>query len=56
MKSFRPPIVGRKIKFALAGCGRIAKNHFDSIAKLSDQCELVDVRDTDPVALAVAVA
>ena len=56
MKSFRPPVQGRKIRFALVGCGRIAKNHFDSIAKLSDQCELVDVCDTDATALEAAVA
>lgn len=56
MKPFRPPVNGRKIRFALAGCGRIAKNHFESIAKLSEHCELVDVCDTDPAALAAAVA
>jgi UDP-N-acetyl-2-amino-2-deoxyglucuronate dehydrogenase len=55
MKPFKPPILNRKIRFALAGCGRIAKNHFESIAKLSDQCELVDVCDIEPAALAAAV-
>lgn len=56
MKPFRPPVLDRKIRFALVGCGRIAKNHFESIAKLSEQCELVDVCDTDANALAAAVA
>ena len=56
MKPFRPPILGRKIRFALAGCGRIAKNHFESIAKHGDQCELVDVCDIDPAALEATVA
>ena len=51
MKSFRPSVQGRKIRFALVGCGRIAKNHFDSIAKLSDQSELFDFCDTDATAL-----
>ena len=55
MKSFRPPVQGRNIRFALGGCGRIAKNNFDSIAKLSDQSELFDVCDTDATALGVAV-
>jgi hypothetical protein len=46
MKSFRLPIAGRKIRFALEGCSRIIKNYFDSIAKFSDVC------DTDSAALA----
>jgi UDP-N-acetyl-2-amino-2-deoxyglucuronate dehydrogenase len=56
MKPFRPPVQDRKVRFALAGCGRIAKNHFESIAKHSERCELVDVCDTDPAALAAAVS
>jgi len=55
MKSFAPPITDRKIRFALAGCGRIAKNHFESIRKHAADCELVDVCDVDPAALAAAV-
>jgi UDP-N-acetyl-2-amino-2-deoxyglucuronate dehydrogenase len=47
-------ITGRKIRMALVGCGRIAGNHFSSIAKHSDNVELVDVCDIDPVALASA--
>lgn len=49
------PITDRKIRFALVGCGRIAKNHFASIEKHADRCELVDVCDTDPDALSAAV-
>lgn len=41
----------RKIRFALVGCGRVAKNHFGSIEEHGDRCELVDVCDTDPQAL-----
>jgi UDP-N-acetyl-2-amino-2-deoxyglucuronate dehydrogenase len=52
----RPPITDRKIRFALAGCGRIAANHFGAIEKHADRCELVDVCDVDPAALAAAVA
>ena len=32
MKHFQP-IQGRKIRVALAGCGRISKNHFDALGK-----------------------
>jgi len=49
------PITNRKIRFALVGCGRIAKNHFDSIRQHAAHAELVDVCDTDPAALERAV-
>ncbi|MBF0301976.1 MAG: Gfo/Idh/MocA family oxidoreductase [Desulfamplus sp.] len=39
-------IKDRKIKSALIGCGRISKNHFDSIEKHADNMELVAVCDT----------
>jgi UDP-N-acetyl-2-amino-2-deoxyglucuronate dehydrogenase len=48
-------IVDRKVRFALAGCGRIANNHFEAIKKHSERCELVDVCDVDPAALDAAV-
>ncbi|VEB24928.1 Gfo/Idh/MocA family protein [Avibacterium volantium] len=41
-------IENRKIRIAVVGCGRISKNHFGSILKLSDEYELVAVCDTDP--------
>ncbi len=41
----------RKIRVAVVGCGRIAKNHFASIVKHSDHIELVAVCDIDPVVL-----
>ncbi|HRE13632.1 MAG TPA: Gfo/Idh/MocA family oxidoreductase [Usitatibacteraceae bacterium] len=56
MRHYPPPIAGRRIRFALAGCGRIAANHFASIKQHADRAELVDVCDTDPAALAKAVA
>jgi UDP-N-acetyl-2-amino-2-deoxyglucuronate dehydrogenase len=43
----RPPITG---------CGRIANNHFDSVNAHAEHCELTDVCDVDPTALAAAVA
>ena len=51
----RPPITDRKVKFALVGCGRIANNHFGSITQHAERCELTDVCDIDPTALATAV-
>jgi UDP-N-acetyl-2-amino-2-deoxyglucuronate dehydrogenase len=50
------PITGRKVRFALVGCGRIAANHFDSLRQHTDRAELVDVCDNNPSALAAAVA
>jgi UDP-N-acetyl-2-amino-2-deoxyglucuronate dehydrogenase len=49
------PIIGRKIRFALVGCGRISKNHFDSISQHAGDAELTDVCDINPDALASAV-
>jgi UDP-N-acetyl-2-amino-2-deoxyglucuronate dehydrogenase len=51
----RQPIVDRKVRFALVGCGRIAANHFAAIEAHSDRCELTDVCDVDTTALAAAV-
>jgi UDP-N-acetyl-2-amino-2-deoxyglucuronate dehydrogenase len=47
----KQPILNRKIKIGIVGCGRISKNHFGSLEKLSDQFQLVGVCDTDPRAL-----
>ena len=49
------PILDRPIRFALVGCGRIAKNHFEAIAKHAGRAELVAVCDNQPAALAAAV-
>jgi UDP-N-acetyl-2-amino-2-deoxyglucuronate dehydrogenase len=45
------PIVDRKVRFALVGYGRIAKNHLEAIRRHSEHAELVAVCDTDPKAL-----
>lgn len=47
-------ITDRKIRFALAGCGRVSKNHFDALAAHSANAELVGVCDTDPDRLRTA--
>jgi UDP-N-acetyl-2-amino-2-deoxyglucuronate dehydrogenase len=49
-------IVDRKIRFALVGCGRISRSHFDSLAHHREKAELVAVCDTDPSALEAAVS
>ncbi len=55
MYHFPPPILNRKIRFALVGCGRIAQNHFAAIKQHGDHAELVGVCDINPAALAEAV-
>lgn len=47
MRQFPAPITDRKIRFALIGCGRIAKNHFAALKQHSDRAELVSVCDID---------
>ena len=47
-----PIITDRKLRIAIVGCGRIAKNHFDSLAKYTSDFELVAVCDTKPSASA----
>jgi UDP-N-acetyl-2-amino-2-deoxyglucuronate dehydrogenase len=44
------PITDRKLRIAIIGCGRIAKNHFGSLDKHRDDLELVAVCDTNPAA------
>jgi UDP-N-acetyl-2-amino-2-deoxyglucuronate dehydrogenase len=49
------PIIERKIRIALVGCGRIAQKHFEAIASHGDRIELIAVCDTDFAALEAAV-
>ena len=46
------PVLGRKIRIGIVGCGRISKNHFGSIEKHAQELELVSVCDVDPSVLA----
>jgi len=48
-------VTDRKLRFALVGCGRIAANHMDALARHAERAELVAVCDSDPAALAAAV-
>ena len=49
------PIIDRKVRFAIVGCGRIAANHFSALDTHAERAELVGVCDTDPQALHRAV-
>ena len=49
-------ITGRRIRFALVGCGRISKNHVDALKRHDNHAELVALCDVDPTALASAKA
>lgn len=40
-----------KVRFALVGCGRIARNHFSALREHAGRCELVGICDTDGRAL-----
>jgi UDP-N-acetyl-2-amino-2-deoxyglucuronate dehydrogenase len=54
MRNYPAPILDRKIRFALVGCGRIANNHFGALRQHQDRCQLVGVCDINPTALAEA--
>lgn len=44
-------ICDRKIRFALVGCGRISKNHFDALKTHAKHAEIVSICDIDKKAL-----
>jgi len=50
------PITGRRIRFAVVGCGRIAKNNIAALKQHDSEAEIVAVCDIDPAALAEAQA
>jgi UDP-N-acetyl-2-amino-2-deoxyglucuronate dehydrogenase len=50
------PIKGRRIRFAVVGCGRISKNNIEALQKHAADAEIVAVCDIDPAALKAAVA
>jgi len=47
----KPVPADRRIRFALVGCGRISKSHFDAIEKHAERAELVAACDVDRAAL-----
>ena len=52
----KPVVTGRKIRFALVGCGRISAKHVEAIAAWPADAELVGVADIDPAARERAAA
>ncbi len=48
------PVVNTKLRFAVAGCGRIAGKHFAALDEHSDRTELIAVCDANPDRLARA--
>jgi UDP-N-acetyl-2-amino-2-deoxyglucuronate dehydrogenase len=51
LQRFRPPIRDRRIRFALIGCGRIAKNHIAALKVHEHRAEIVAVCDVVDQAL-----
>lgn len=51
MHNYPPPVRDRKLRFALVGCGRIAKNHMEAMRKHAERAELTAVCDVDRGAL-----
>jgi len=47
-------ITGRRIRFAIVGCGRISRNHVEALKKHAADAELVAVCDIDAAALSAA--
>lgn len=45
------PIQGRKIRFAIVGCGRISERHFQALEAHADNAEIVAVCDAEPARL-----
>lgn len=56
MLKYPAPITDRRLRFAIVGCGRIAKNHMAALKEHAARAEIVAVCDTDPAALAAATA
>lgn len=54
MVEIRPAIRGRKIRFAVVGCGRISAKHFEALKQHLDRAELVGICDTDAATLRLA--
>jgi UDP-N-acetyl-2-amino-2-deoxyglucuronate dehydrogenase len=49
------PIINRKIRFALIGCGRIAQKHFNAILEHAKDAKLIAICDNNPQNLALAI-
>lgn len=56
MLKYPAPVTDRKLRFAIVGCGRIARNHMAALKEHAARAEIVAVCDTDPKALQEAMA
>ena len=56
MIQYPSPILDRRVRFVLVGCGRVSKNHLDAMAQHMERAELVAVCDIEPNALKAAIA
>jgi UDP-N-acetyl-2-amino-2-deoxyglucuronate dehydrogenase len=54
MSRGKSPIVNRRIRIAIVGCGRISTNHFNAIEAHKQNLQLAAVCDTDRAALQAA--
>jgi UDP-N-acetyl-2-amino-2-deoxyglucuronate dehydrogenase len=54
MSELLAPVVGRRVRFALVGCGRIASRHIEALARHTEDSELVAACDTDAARLQAA--
>jgi hypothetical protein len=43
-----PNGIGKKIRIAVVGCGRISRNHFYSILQLKSSIELISICEVEP--------
>ena len=50
------PVTGRRVGFALVGCGRISANHIEALRQHQAGAQLVVVCDNQPAAPATTVA
>lgn len=56
MLKYPAPVTDRKLRFAIVGCGRIARNHMAALKEHAAHAEVVAVCDTDSKALQEAMA
>src|SRR5450830_1965750 len=54
MRRYPVSVEGRKVRFALVGCGRIARNHFGAINTHAERAQIVGVCDIDAKSLRAA--
>ena len=56
MPQYASPVVDRRLRFAVVGCGRISANHFAALEAHREHAEIIAVCDTQAEALEAAVS